>query len=194
MELIGDTFSSKIYRVCDEDGNCNFAMKHTKQAHRNEINIQNIMAKHGLAPRIFQVIEGDRDFGIIMESLDKSLDTLLIQELTDPSEDVVDKVILLIGQGVALLDSIHALGYSHNDAHTGNFMQDENERMYMIDFEFSDKNVDESNDIIAFIEDVLSSVMEMLPEIIDPLKTELGKIYGDELMARFRSFRRFLDP
>lgn len=160
---IGEGKNAEVYNVCYET-NCNLVLKKlsltrtqgkipiTIEQFQKEIRNQQEAAIHGIAPKIvFSYITDDKtEGGIIMEKLDKTL----LDYLLNPRNSVKSKKYLL-ENAILTLKKLHKIGIAHGDVKLENFMLNDEDDVFLIDFGYSNSIVDTSKIQSKFKEDML---------------------------------------
>ena len=157
LDPIGEeSCNAKIYLSCCI-ADCSYVVKYMNYNEEsfNEIILQIKMSKYSVSPKIYQiwVSEDRRKIFFIMDHLQstlrQSLKTISAQQqsefnktkkiITEDTQRVQDIRKNLIDQLLESLDILHIENYYHNDAHLHNFMIDEKNKLYIIDYGKSSK-------------------------------------------------------
>lgn len=127
---------------CDKD--CDYVLKKVsftgnvkiaRTKFEREVQIQQLLSLHGLAPIIYQVNIKDDEGSFIMKAMKSTLQDTIEELLLskNSSKDIVDQITNLIVDDIfSLLDEVHKLDIYHHDTHLANFMYDK--KWQLIDF------------------------------------------------------------
>jgi hypothetical protein len=143
--LIGQGLYGKVFDLCEKDEmkDCQYVIKYDKNGYNcNEISIQILLGKTGIAPKIYEVwrcLNKDRKTRhsiTVMEKCDISLMDILKSRNTCQlyknkyGEDIVGKLFINL---INILREINDAGIYHNDNHLDNFML-KDDQIKIIDF------------------------------------------------------------
>jgi len=126
-----------------------------------EIEIQNILAQHGIAVPIVDSWRCGSNVVSVMKTLKRTVKQILLETRSE------EEFMKSLDAYFDLLNRMHAVGYVHMDTHLDNCMVDENGDYYLIDFGLSEKisSNNEDEDHSFLMEEVKAFGTETVLEI-----------------------------
>ena len=141
---IGNGVYGEIYVAkCEGSTEYKYIIKVQKENTINEAITLEKLQKYNLTPKIYQVIktENDKLFIIMMDNMGTDVDTFLSEtddliKLSNNLPKLIAEFNDIMERSFTIIKKFHSVGYTHGDAHLGNFMVSDkiNRIVKIIDF------------------------------------------------------------
>lgn len=177
--------AGKVYNTCCKT-DCDFVVKIVSALDnwRRELKTQNDIALHGLTIPIIDAWQYKAPSGkqvvFVMRALRQTLANRIAMLYIDKGETAIELVGELLYRAMKILIKTFGLGYFHMDAHADNFMFDEIDNLYLIDF-----------GVISNIEQA-ELTKELLSNMLRPLLRSLMMYFyiNGDIEKRAKDFHR----